>query len=380
MEKKSVPTQRLDTLKPEEVLRHQPEETIVLTDIARNGDDMTALVLAAFLRDSIRLKAVIPTLAPVVQRAKTARYTLNGVGLSNTPIGVGSNTPYKGAEKTDQAYQFEGLPPEQPEEQEKAVDVIEYILNAAIKEGKKINFLAIATFTDLAKYLERPGARDLFKKVVKKVVIMGGVATKDGKVVLDKENDFLLPDTSANYEYDSNAAKEAFTFFQESQIPMVLISRFAASVAALPRETFDVLDTTGHPIGHWLKNTQEKALTSLYNRACLPVGNPERGEMPDRCDEAWFVKTFCEGNALEATKPFWEQIKKIPVGDPLAMLACSPAHVEQFFDPTIVTVYGTEHTLIGVSSQQTGVKDGEALQKFMSDGLVSVLNSSMKDG
>jgi len=365
---------RSEQSRHEEVLQDRPENTVVLTDIGRDSDDMMALVLGSRLvRDrTMDIKGVVSTLTPASRRAQLARYTLDMVGLSDVPVGVGSNIPSLGEDQVH-PYEFRGLP-YRTEQKVTGSQIFERTLRQV--GDHSLNFLVIASFTDLSLYLARTqDAQELFRKKVKNVIIMGGVAVDDGQVIRNGKG-FFIPDTSANYQFDPEAAASAFDFFQASNIPMTLVSRHAVNAAQLPRETLDTLGETGHPVGQWLKNVSEEGFNSLWERSNLPADDPSRA-LPARCDRAWFITTFCGGEQVQPGDPIWPHIKSISVYDPIAMLAVSPSLSETFFAPTEVLTMGTQHRIIGVSPEQTGVKNPGELQSFIRNGLVRALQESL---
>jgi hypothetical protein len=135
---------------------------------------------------------------------------------------------------------------------------------------------------------------------------------------------------------------------------------------------FDELANTGHQIGMRLRNQITESMASLWERANLPIDDPKRA-LPARCDQNWFLTTFCEGEQIQKGESAWQHVKKICVYDLLAMLACSPVHVERFFDPTTVVTNGTKHMIIGLSPKQSGVKNSGVLQLFITNSLLSIL-------
>jgi inosine-uridine nucleoside N-ribohydrolase len=172
---------------------------------------MAAITLGSYLAKNhvFEMKGVVSTLTPAAKRAQLARYTLDAVGLKSVPVGVGSDLPTLAKEHIH-PYEFRGLP-DQPMQCDAASKVFENTLKAA--NDLSLNFLVIAAFTDLSNYLKMSQeAQELFKRKVKKVVIMGGVAiTEAGEAVLNKDR-LIIPDTSANYQFDPEAASYAFKF------------------------------------------------------------------------------------------------------------------------------------------------------------------------
>ncbi len=349
----------------------QPEKTLVLTDIGRDPDDMAALVLGSDLTRNgvLKIEGVVSTLTPAEKRAQLARYTLDEVGLKSVPVGVGSDLPSL-AKEDIHPYEFDGLPPDLPTQYDTAATVFQRTLEKA--ENGSLNVLTIAAFTDLSNYLQSsPEAQELFKQKVKKAVIMGGVATENGQVVLN-EKGFMVPDTSANYEFDRDAAAHAFDFFQTSKVPMTLVSRHAVYEVPLSRETLDQLAATKRPIGIRLRENYKEGFKSFWDRLTLTTGNPKRA-LPARCNRDWFSSMFCEGKQIQGDSFDWQHIKKIYPYDAVAMLACPPSYRKRFFNPTTVVTNDTPHMVIGLSSENTGVKDAKKLQKFMTNSLIRAL-------
>jgi hypothetical protein len=121
----------------------------------------------------------------------------------------------------------------------------------------------------------------------------------------------MVPDTSANYQFDPDAASYALDFFQTSKVPMTLVSRHAVYEVPLSRETLDELAKTEHPIGRWLQEKYEKSFESLWERVNLPIDNHKRA-LPARCDKNWYLSQFCEGKQIQGDKFDWPHIKKNP--------------------------------------------------------------------
>ena len=55
-----------------------------------------------------------------------------------------------------------------------------------------------------------------------------------------------------------------------------------------------------------VRDEQRESFNMLWQRACAPSGAARRRKLPDRCDQAWFVRSFCSaqgGCAPEAGEP-----------------------------------------------------------------------------
>lgn len=349
-------------------------KTLVLTDIGRDQDDMAALVVGSDLTRNhgvLKIEGVIATLTPAVKRTQLAGYTLKEVGLKSVPVGVGSDLPSLAKEDVH-PYEFEGLPPDLPTQYDTASTVFERVLQDA--KDSSLTSLNIAAFTDLSHYLDSsPRAQELFKRKVERAVIMGGVKTENGQVALNDKG-FMVPDDSANYEFDRDAAAHAFDFFQTSKIPMTLVSRHAVYEVPLSRETLDQLAATGRPIGIWLRENYKEGFKSFWDRLTLTTDNPKRA-LPARCNRDWFSSMFCEGKQIQGDRFDWQHIKKIYPYDAVAMLACPPSYRKRFFDPTTVVINDTHHDIIGLSREKRGIKKSQAqeLQALLKNSLIAGL-------
>lgn len=351
-------------------MHNNREKIIVLTDIGRDPDDMLAFILASYLAKQyeIEIVAAVSTLTPSIKRAQLAEYTRNEVSLDSFLVGAGSDLPTLKEEHVHD-YEFSAL----PKIDYKTIDAWSVFKNALTNASdKSLTMLVIAAFTDLSGFLQSSfHCAELFKQKVNKVVIMGGIATDQETIYLNK-NGFLEPDNSANYGFDPDAASFAITFFQKHNIPIVFVSRFCAYASQLPRQVFDDIQNTGHCLGYYLFNVAQTGFQLLWNRANLPLGDESRS-LPDRCDRQWFLDTFCDGIKVTDDKNIWPYIKKISAYDPLALIACSSKLSRKFFVPQEIKVGEVNHQVIGLSKDDSGVRDARSLVQFVRDGLIEAL-------
>lgn len=338
-----------------------PEKVFVITDIGRDPDDMLAFVLARSLADEGFLKIVgaIATLTPSSKRMRLAHHTKDNIGLDSFLIGTGSDLPTLGPHHVH-PYEFEQLPDLKVPHID-APNALEKVLQNS--EDCALTILVIAAFTDLAKFLQKSSLnQELFNNKVKQTVIMGGVEESCG---------YLVPDSSANYQFDPESAEYVLRFLQKSQIPMIFVSRYAAYAAKLDRELFEEMGSTGHPIGVWLQSVARKVFESLWERANLPLDNPSRA-LPERCDAKWFVDSFREGKD-PLLNNVWKSVRKVCTYDPLAMLTCSPTLLEEFFEPVEISVNGVKSNVIGLSKDKPGLKKPKILTDFLHDRILAVI-------
>lgn len=239
-------------------------------------------------------------------------------------------------------------------------------------QDNSVILLLISGLTDTANLLREHA--DLVKRKAAVVAIMGGVEQKDNTVVLDDQG-YMLPDSAANNKFDMDAAKYVYRRFQELAIPMVILTREAAYAAPVPRELYDRMAETGHPVGIKLRDSQKKAIQDLWFRANLAADDIRRNKLPERCDKQWFCKTFCADQGMDRTgdDDIWDLIQCFQLYDPMTLIAAIPGLTERFFTPVVVTVNGVEHKIIGVSKSVHGVKDASGLVEFMTTCFIASL-------
>jgi hypothetical protein len=119
---------------------------------------------------------------------------------------------------------------------------------------------------------------------------MGGVKPfNDGEA----KTAWLEPDEAANNMFDMEAATFFYRRCQELGVPLIIVSRWTAYAAKMPRATYDELALTGSSIGWRLRNAQRTSIEELWTRACAEEGDPTRKGLPLRCNRDWFLSTFC---------------------------------------------------------------------------------------
>jgi len=209
-------------------------------------------------------------------------------------------------------------------------------------------------------------------------VIMGGVITKNDLPALDEEGRFLPDLTAQNHSFDKESAEFLYRQLQDLQIPITVLSRHAAIAAKVPRAIYDDMAATGHPVGLRLLAAQKMAIQELWQRACLPDGDPARQGLPGRCDKAWFCNTFCGGQGADraATDSIWDFVQTFNLYDPCTLVAAIPNLREHFFAPQVVEVHGVEHLVVGVSAAQHNVRSNADLAAFMHRTLVQSLRTN----
>lgn len=358
-----------------------PFSLIMIGDFGKDMDDEDTLVLSDGInrhqvvsthgsrqQELFEMLAVIANLAPAAQRGRLAKGTLRLLGRPDVPVGVGTDCGLRadGHEK-----EFEGVTYlSGSEDLEPGADLLVRSLESA--DDGSVILLLISGLTDAAALLREHD--ELVQSKVALVAIMGGVEQKDDAVVKDDDG-YMIPDSAANNKFDMDAARYFYRRVQELCIPTTILTREAAYAAPVPRDLYDRMAATGHPVGVKLQRTQRHAIQDVWVRANLAGDDPRRNKLPERCNKEWFCNTFCAGQGLERNgdDDIWDLIQSFQLYDPMTLIAAVPELAERFFDPTIVTVNGVEHSVIGVSKAKNGVKDPAGLSTFMIECFITSL-------
>ena len=112
-------------------------------------------------------------------------------------------------------------------------------------------------------------------------------------------------------------------------MPLVVLARHK-QLNRVPIGLFDVLELCG-PLGAVLASEQRESLEGLWKQVCSPQSSEHRANLPERCDRAWFEKTFCGGNRVDDDANLWAALESINIYGPLAIVAAEPAMLEEHF-------------------------------------------------
>jgi hypothetical protein len=362
---------------PERLHPHS-SKVVQISDWRKDLDDTEASIALKYLatRGEVEVLGGIGTLTPPEQRARAGRYIFDQLGFTNIPVGVGSSSPKVRGEDI-QPYEFGGIPKDVPIPTESAAEVLDKLLRGA--EDSSLTILMLAQFKDLHDYLaSAQEARDLFRKKVKDIIIMGGVKTTESGEIMLNEKGFMVPDTSANYDFNMEAAEFVIDFLQENSISTTFLSRYAARAAGLLTHTaVDAIAKTGHPLGLEIEDGYRRGMEDLWRRVKLDIKDPGRG-LPERCDEQWFSDSFCFGEPINENEPIYPQVKQVLAYDELAAIAASPKRFKVLFDPLEIAINHTKHRVIGVSKEKNGLKNPDAAKRFLEECLVTGLQESLQ--
>jgi len=339
-------------------IRHVSQVLIIMDPGQDLDDEMTLVMLRALWdRELVHPVGIVTTLEPADMRAQLAHGTLAKLGLTEVPVAAGSDGGAKGTVENMVGVEYV-----------RKLGTVSISADAFMTENmermpdRSLTFVVVASLSDIANQLKRDEV--LFKRKVKEVVLMGGVKPISPGQLLE-------PDTAHNNQFDMEATEFFYRRCQELGIPLLIVSRYAAYTCQLPRSIYDDMAETGSHVGKHLRNVQAQSIEQLWRRANAPEGSELRAGLPMRCDKAWFCKTFCGGDGLDRTgdDSIWDLIQGFNMYDPVALIAAIPK-LSYFFDFTEHELNGATHRIIGVSNEQTGVKDGQKLRSFLYKGFM----------
>jgi hypothetical protein len=211
----------------------------------------------------VTLEGFVANLMPAEDRALFGRGALDSLGLQRVPIGIGTRGSEKPHEILD--YEFAGIeafmpPKSKLKELPYGQDLLKAVFEKAIKEDRKLTFLAISSLMDMADFVKTPEGPELLKKGLRNVVLQGGYRMVDGVLTADPE--------AANNGFDLKGAQEFHTFMQENKIPSAVWTKVATFATAIPTTVFEFMEDTRHPLGPYLRKVQIGQDSSFYLKAC----------------------------------------------------------------------------------------------------------------
>lgn len=345
---------------------------VITGEIGTDVDEAAAAVLGchATREGVMELLAFVGNHVQAKQRARNAKQILTALGLGDVPVGMGE----KGFGTSSQECENDPRFLSHPAKIGHGRSVLKWALeNADDEDGPSVTLVLNSGFTDATwLWMDDPG---LFLRKVRRVVIMGGIEMDGDKPKLSPEG-YFLPSIgkggAANNNFDKGSTLLLHHVVQEHRIPTTITTRFAAYGCKLPFRVFDEMCQTGNQIGIRLAEIQKDRFRELWGKANAPEGHPARGDLPPRCDRAWFIGAFCGGND-PGDDDVTRHIVEVAWYDPLNLIAGVDALHQQFFDPYVIEVNGVHHEIIGLTQSNHGVRDPAALQRYMRDGVLQAL-------
>jgi len=339
-------------------------------EIGTDADEAAALMLGCYATrmGHMELLSFIGNHVRAKERARNAKQILTALGLGDVPVGMGERGFGTSSEECESNPRFLS----HPTKIGLGRDVLKWTLENADK--KSVVLALNSGFTDAVwLWMDNPG---LFLNKVKQVVIMGGIEM-EGEFPRLNDEGFFLPSIgkggAANNNFDRGSTLHLYQLVQEFGIPTIITTRFAAYGCKLPFAIFDEMSRTGNPIGKRVANIQKDRLRELWGKANAPKGHPARGDLPARCDRTWFTNTFCGSND-PGDDDVVNHLAEVAWYDPMNLIAGIGILREQFYDPYIIKVKDVQHMVIGLSAANHGVRDEEALRRYMWDGVLQALS------
>lgn len=349
----------------------------VITDPGRDQDDEDTLVLMnRYIRmELLNTLGVVANLQPSRMRARLAKGTLKELGQDEIPVGWGSGQKQK--DDDGLAYEFDVSYLADASETLNGEQLIYDTLCQAPEKG--VVLVLISQLTDAANaFRNNP---DLFKRKVRRVVIMGGVvADGNHKVALDELGRIIPDPTAQNHKFDLEATEFLYNALQMNNIGITVVSRYAAGGAKVPRSMYDDMAATGHSVGIRVYEAQKKAIELLWQRTHMELDDPNRHGLPERCGPDWFSNVFLGGNGKDrnGSDSIWDLLQTFQLYDPMTLIAAIPTLRNYFYDSYVVEVMGVEHHVIGISADRHGVSRPEELSEYLASSLVESLMMTLE--
>lgn len=365
-----------------------PPNIVIITDIAKDYDDLIAMIL---LKELDRLKLIkllgfVANLSPVEQRAVYGRGALNSLGLHNLPISVGTNgissAPNSPA-YVEHSYEFTGQfyleLKDKPAPTSRGTDFLTNVCQAARASGNKITFLLISSLKDISSFTTRHGS--LFRSVVSNVVLQGGYSY---------QNNILTPNLdAANNKIDIPSAIKFHTFLTTHKIKSSVYTKHAAFSVPLTTQLFKDLAATTHILGEHLEKVQIAQDKEFYTCACLPNPAFMNAETFLKNKTSWYnTHTQEDAKPDPRTEEILTYLTKAVVYDALPALGAAGEDLS-----LALGVWGDDQARVGrsenglfevfgVSVKEAGEGKGETVfpcinGKRMADVLAALLKGSL---
>ena len=265
----------------------KPPRVVVITDLAKDYDDLAAMVVLKELDrlGVVKLLGFIANLMPANRRTQFGRGALDLLDLRNIPIAEGTSGFPDSTDKKHKILDYEFDCDFMVDEHDsrlvrdgKGETLLYRLCSEAVTSGQKLTLLLISSLEDIYTFSQK--YPKLLKDAVSNIVLQGGYTiSAEGK---------LVPDEAANNNrYDMEAAKKFHTFMQDSSIPSVVYTKVAAFATPLTSDLFAELEKTQHPLGQHLRAVQVFQDLAFYKTASKP--NPKDRFAPFM-DQEWFLK------------------------------------------------------------------------------------------
>lgn len=269
----------LEALKNRAVKGLKPPHLVVITDLAKDYDDLMAMVLLAELHrlGLVELEAFVANLEPARRRANFGRGALDLLGLQSIPIASGTKGTEKPYNLND--YEFEDcafMGPQNRENFEAGESLLKRVCQRAVDENRKITLILLSSLMDISQFAHKH--RQLLEDAVDRISIQGGVYR-------DKKGHLKADNLAANNHFSLDHAMHFTKFIQDTNIRTTVYTKVAAFATKIYADFFAELADTGHPLGIHLRKTQLAQDVNFY-KATMTEGTRFRPFMTQQ----WFLK------------------------------------------------------------------------------------------
>ncbi|KAN0069411.1 hypothetical protein V8E54_012426 [Elaphomyces granulatus] len=333
-----------------------PRKIVVITDLAKDYDDLAALIVLKELHrlEFIQLVGVIANLYQASNRATFARGALNLLGLNDIPVACGTDGTEDYKQKLKAAFYGDPAITGKPDFADGKY-LLDKIFSDAEREQEKIHLLCLSSLEDIFEYTNEN--KDRVAKTLASVHMQGGNFVNDGR---------LFPDSkAANNYFNFEAAIRWHEFLQDRNIRSYTYTKIAAFAVPLTTKLFKDMEASGHKIGAYLRETQVKQDQAFYETACEP---DPKNRFAAHLDQTWFLKnrtTWYKYHTADEPPPGINEIKPylkvVVVYDALAALGSGGDDVIKALDVFIpvsreLGSAESRHYIVGQSENQKGVK------------------------
>lgn len=363
----------------------KPLKIIYIGEFGHDPDEEGSLLLliALHLAGVIELIGVIANRAPAIKRARLARGMLDLFDFQAIPVIVGTNCNQSVREDDHVQFASEYLSGIS-QRHFPTLDLFWNLIEA--QEDQSVAVVCASGLTDMYRLLRRntPASYErlkLFRRKVCRVTIMGGVACMDGQILLDEDGRVMPAWTATNNQHDE-LAEHVYTQLQRMGVDLHVVSKHAAYAAKIPRDTYDGLRLTNHPVGRRLASIQRWMIQDLWERCNLAPDDPHRDGLPPMLDRDWFASRFCDGVGLldvGACDEIWPHVKYFFLYDQLSVMLAIPEIAEEHFAPVEIKLDNGGHVcVVGVSDEAHQVIDGLRTAKWLVETMTRPLKRRTK--
>ena len=297
----------------------KPPNVAVITDLAKDYDDLAALLVLSELNrlGVIKLVGLIANLMPAGLRARFGRGALDLLHLQNVPIAEG--TPGSTKRHKVLPYEFKNCD-FMAEENNARIEpdgqvLLKRLCENAITGNEKITVILLSSLQDIDEFSRHYPW--LLKSAVSDFVIQGGYAIRDNALIPDE--------AAANNRFNLVAASRFHVFLHD--IPSVAYTKVAAFATPITSKLFQEMSETSHPLGKHLRGVQISQDLAYYNTASKEDPNDRFAPFMDQKRFLENKTSWFKSNTLDVPYPNGEDViphlDKVVVYDALAALGAA---------------------------------------------------------